>query len=114
MKQEWKLSEFKRLAEFAQQLSDPKNKAHALTYLENHDQARSVSRFASDALEHRLASSKMLATYLLTMSGSVILYQGQEVGMVNAPKDWDIDTEYKDVGTMCVSCPSFASRTHTC
>ncbi|KAG0666927.1 alpha-glucosidase mal12 [Rhodotorula mucilaginosa] len=100
LKQEWKLSEFKRLAEFAQQLADPKNKAHALTYLENHDQARSVSRFASDAPEHRLASSKMLATYLLTMSGSVILYQGQEIGMVNAPKDWDIDTEYKDVGTI--------------
>lgn len=115
LKQEWKLSEFKRLAEFAQQLADPKNKAHALTYLENHDQARSVSRFASDAPEHRLASSKMLATYLLTMSGSVILYQGQEIGMVNAPKDWDIDTEYKDVGTMCVSCFEFwplASHAH--
>ncbi|GAA5971316.1 hypothetical protein JCM8115_000995 [Rhodotorula mucilaginosa] len=100
MKKEWKLSEFKRLAEFAQQLADPKNKAHALTYLENHDQARSVSRFASDAPEHRLASSKLLATHLLTVSGSIIIYEGQEIGMINAPKDWDIETEYKDVCTI--------------
>ncbi|GAA5869405.1 hypothetical protein JCM3774_001445 [Rhodotorula dairenensis] len=100
MRQEWKLSDFKRISAFQQQLANPVNKAHALTYLENHDQARSISRFASDAPEHRLASSKMLATYLLTMSGSIIMYQGQEIGMINAPKDWDIDTEYKDVATI--------------
>ena len=119
MKKEWKLSEFKRLAEFAQQLADPKNKAHALTYLENHDQARSVSRFASDAPEHRLASSKLLATHLLTVSGSIIIYEGQEIGMINAPKDWDIETEYKDVCTMYVfpsifsQAPAIASVTET-
>ncbi|BGP40929.1 hypothetical protein JCM10449v2_004894 [Rhodotorula kratochvilovae] len=100
MAREWKLSDFKRLTAFAQQLADPEHKAHALTYLENHDQARSVSRFASDAPEHRLASSKLLATYLLTLSGSIILYQGQEIGMINAPKDWDIDAEYLDVNTI--------------
>lgn len=102
MKQDWALSEFKRISEFQQQLADPKNKAHALTYLENHDQARSISRFASDAPEHRLASSKMLATYLFTMSGSIIMYQGQEIGMINVPKHWDIDIDYKDVATLSV------------
>ncbi|GAA5844623.1 hypothetical protein JCM9279_002859 [Rhodotorula babjevae] len=100
MAKEWKLSEFKRIAAFAQQLADPEHKAHALSYLENHDQARSVSRFASDAPEHRLASSKLLATHLLTLSGSTIIYQGQEIGMINAPKEWDIDEEYLDVNTI--------------
>lgn len=146
MRTDWKLSEFKRLTAFMQQLADPEHKAHALTYLENHDQvcdsfpsmldlsrrrgltfalvplrappcqARCVSRFASDAPEHRLASSKMLATHLLTLSGSLIIYEGrascfpcrcpsapafltivttstEEIGMINAPKDWDIDQE---------------------
>lgn len=49
----WKLSDFKRLTAFGQQLAEPHHAAHALSYLENHDQARSVSRFASDAPEHR-------------------------------------------------------------
>ncbi|BGP20095.1 hypothetical protein JCM10213v2_008230 [Rhodosporidiobolus nylandii] len=100
IKKDWQLKDFKRLAAFAQQLADPKNRSHALSYIENHDQARCVSRFASDAPEHRLASSKLLATYLLGLSGSVIIYEGQEIGMINAPKSWDIDVEYKDVNTI--------------
>ncbi|POY75562.1 hypothetical protein BMF94_1465 [Rhodotorula taiwanensis] len=100
MRTSWKLSEFKRLAAFAQQLAEPKYNAHALSYMENHDQARSVTRFASDAPEHRVASAKMLATYLLSLSGSLIVYQGQEINTINAPKDWDIDAEYKDVCTI--------------
>ncbi|POY75559.1 hypothetical protein BMF94_1462 [Rhodotorula taiwanensis] len=96
----WKLSDFKRLTAFGQQLAEPQYAAHALSYLENHDQARSVSRFASDALEHRTVSAKLLATYLLTLSGSIIIYQGQEIGMINAGKDWDIEAEYKDLCTI--------------
>ncbi|GAA6008276.1 hypothetical protein JCM10207_000063 [Rhodosporidiobolus poonsookiae] len=100
MRKDYKLSEFKYWTEFSQELADPKLKAHALTYIENHDQARCISRFASDAPEHRLASSKLLATYLLTLSGSIIVYEGQEIGMINCPKDWSIEKEYKDVNTI--------------
>ncbi|GAA5901831.1 hypothetical protein JCM6882_008684 [Rhodosporidiobolus microsporus] len=100
MAREWSLVDWKRITEFMQQLADPQHNAHALTYIENHDQARCVSRFASDAPEHRLASSKLLATYLLTLSGSLIIYEGQEIGMINAPKDWSIEEEYKDVNTI--------------
>ncbi|GAA5917560.1 hypothetical protein JCM5296_004356 [Sporobolomyces johnsonii] len=100
MAREWKLPEFKHWTEFSQELAKPEHKAHALSYLENHDQARCVSRFASDAPEHRLASSKLMATYLLTLSGSIIIYEGQEIGMINCPKEWDIDAEYKDVNTI--------------
>ncbi|GAA5864103.1 hypothetical protein JCM8547_005135 [Rhodosporidiobolus lusitaniae] len=100
MRREWKLPDFKHWAEFSQRLADPENKAHALSYIENHDQARCVSRFASDAPEHRLASSKLMCTYLTSLSGSIIIYEGQEIGMINAPKDWDIAIEYKDVNTI--------------
>ena len=37
----------------------------------------------------------MLAIYLLTLSGTSFIYQGQEIGMINAEKDWDL-SEYKD------------------
>ena len=38
----------------------------------------------------------MLAMWLIGQTGSLFLYQGQEIGMVNAPREWDMD-EYKDV-----------------
>jgi len=55
-----------------------------------------VSRFAYDAPEWRAESAKMLAMWLIGQTGSLFLYQGQEIGMVNAPREWDMD-EYKDV-----------------
>ncbi|GAA5821069.1 hypothetical protein JCM11251_001947 [Rhodosporidiobolus azoricus] len=100
MPKSWSLRDWKRITEFMQELAKPEHKAHAMTYIENHDQARCVSRFASDVPEHRLASSKLMATYLLTLSGSLIIYQGQEIGMINCPKDWSIEEEYKDVNTI--------------
>lgn len=67
------------------------------TFLENHDQARSVTRWGNDTTEeNRVRSAKMLATLQATLSGTLFLYQGQELGMVNAPADWPVD-EYKDV-----------------
>ncbi len=65
-------------------------------FLENHDNGRSISRYASDEPQYREVSAKMLATMELTMTGTVFIYQGQEIGMINAPKEWPID-EYKDV-----------------
>jgi glycosidase len=68
-------------------------------YLENHDQPRSVTRFASDLPQHRAMSAKMLATFLGFQSGTVFVYQGQELGMVNVPRDWTID-QYRDLDTL--------------
>ena len=50
-------------------------------YLENHDQPRSVSRFGSSL--YREASSKLLATLLLTLRGTPFIYEGEEIGMTN-------------------------------
>ncbi|MDG5775442.1 alpha-glucosidase [Haloarculaceae archaeon H-GB2-1] len=51
-------------------------------FFENHDQPRSVSRFADDA-SYRYESATMLATLLLTLQGTPFIYQGQEIGMTN-------------------------------
>ena len=52
-------------------------------YLANHDQPRMVSRWGNDAPEYRVASSKMLSTFLLTMRGTPYYYYGDELGMTN-------------------------------
>ncbi|KAL2786765.1 glycoside hydrolase superfamily [Aspergillus keveii] len=65
-------------------------------YLENHDQGRSISRFASEKPEYRALSGKMLATFLGLQSGTPFIYQGQEIGVVNLPKTWKID-DYRDL-----------------
>jgi oligo-1,6-glucosidase len=38
----------------------------------------------------------MLALMLIGQTGTFFLYQGQEIDMVNAPKQWPIE-EYKDI-----------------
>lgn len=60
------------------------------------DQGRSVSRYASDAPEHRAHSAKMLALMLCALTGTLFIYQGQEIGMVNVPRSWPIE-EYRDI-----------------
>ena len=64
-------------------------------FLENHDQARSLNRFASTKPEFREKSAKMLATLLCCLTGTLFIYQGQEIGMTNIPTTWGIE-EIKD------------------
>ncbi|KAJ8100138.1 glycoside hydrolase superfamily [Lipomyces tetrasporus] len=86
----WKLSELKRIVNKWETYMYEHHGWNAL-YLENHDQGRSVSRFASDKPEFRAHAAKMLATFLGLQSGSVFVYEGQELGMANMPKSWGID-----------------------
>ncbi|HVM90107.1 MAG TPA: alpha-glucosidase [Puia sp.] len=53
-------------------------------FLANHDQARLVTRFGNDSPAFRELSSKMLATFLMTMRGTPYCYNGDELGMTNA------------------------------
>ncbi|EME76922.1 glycoside hydrolase family 13 protein [Pseudocercospora fijiensis CIRAD86] len=69
------------------------------TFIENHDLARSVSRFGDDGREWRERSAKLLAILFASLSGTLFVYQGQEIGMINIPKDWPIE-EYKDIGSI--------------
>ena len=62
-------------------------------YFENHDQARVISRWGNDK-EYRVECAKMFATLLHFMQGTPYIYQGEEIGMVNA--DYSID-EFDDI-----------------
>jgi oligo-1,6-glucosidase len=63
-------------------------------YFGNHDQPRAVSRFGDDG-EHRTASAKTLATVLHLHQGTPYVYQGDELGMANAPLN--AITDYRDI-----------------
>jgi len=54
-------------------------------YWNNHDQPRVVSRFGDDGPRHRTRSATMLATILHLHRGTPYIYQGEELGMANAP-----------------------------
>ena len=62
-------------------------------YLENHDQPRVVSRWGNDTC-YRKECAKAYATILHGMKGTPYVYQGEEIGMVNASYELD---EYEDV-----------------
>ncbi|ORY63311.1 maltase [Pseudomassariella vexata] len=92
---DWRLSELKKAVENTQGLIMGTD-AWTTSFLENHDQGRSISRFASDKPENRVQAGKMLALMNATLSGTLFVYQGQEIGMVNMPQSWGIE-EYKDI-----------------
>jgi oligo-1,6-glucosidase len=94
----FRLTEFKSAIAVSQHLVLGTD-AWATVFLENHDQARSISRYASDSPVHRVASGKLLSMLLATLTGTLYIYQGQEIGMINAPESWPIE-EYKDVESL--------------
>lgn len=66
-------------------------------FCENHDNGRAVSRFGDPSTpELWAASAKTLGLWQATLTGTLFLYQGQELGMKNMPADWGME-EYKDV-----------------
>lgn len=67
-------------------------------YIQNHDQARAVSRFGNDSPAWRATSAKMLAMLEIAQTGTLYVYEGEEIGMANGPRSWPIE-EYKDIAT---------------
>ena len=66
-------------------------------YWSNHDQPRPVSRFGDDGA-HRAASAKTLATVLHLHQGTPYVYQGDELGMANAP--FAAIGDFRDIQTL--------------
>jgi len=91
----WTLPELKRIVAKWQVFIEGTD-GWTTVFCENHDNGRSVSRYGNDAPEWREKSSKMLAVAFAAQTGTLFLYQGQEIGMINAPKEWSVE-EYKDV-----------------
>lgn len=65
-------------------------------FMENHDQGRTVSRYCDDSDAYRMKSAKLLAAHMALQSGTVFVYQGQELAQANVPESWGLD-EYKDI-----------------
>lgn len=63
-------------------------------FWENHDQPRSVSRYADDSAKYHDVSAKMLATCIHMMQGTPYVYQGEEIGMTNVQFPLE---EYEDI-----------------
>ncbi|CZR62401.1 probable alpha-glucosidase (maltase) [Phialocephala subalpina] len=95
---QWKMSTLKDIVNKWQTFMIENDGWNAL-YLENHDQSRTVSRWGSDLPEFRVVSAKMFATFMALQAGTVFVYQGQELGMVNLPLSRDI-SEYRDLETL--------------
>ncbi|CZR55951.1 probable alpha-glucosidase (maltase) [Phialocephala subalpina] len=92
---EFKLSTLRLLTKFWQEAM-PKFGGWNSVYMDNHDSGRSLSRYASDLPEFRERAAKMLATYLGSLSGTLFLLQGQEIGTANVPREWGIE-DYVDI-----------------
>ncbi len=52
-------------------------------FVENHDNPRSVSRYCDDSDAYREYGAKLLALMQTTLSGTLFVYQGEELGMRN-------------------------------
>ncbi len=66
-------------------------------YWDNHDQARAVSRFGDDRAWWR-ESATLLATVLHLHRGTPYVYQGEEIGMTNAP--FAVLEDYRDIESL--------------
>ena len=63
-----------------------KNGGWETQHFSNHDSPRQVSVYGAEGA-YRKASARLLAVLLLTTPGTPILYQGEEIGMVNVCYD---------------------------
>ncbi|KAH6841148.1 glycoside hydrolase superfamily [Chaetomium sp. MPI-CAGE-AT-0009] len=93
--EEWKLPQFKNIVAKWQQFIEGTD-GWTTVFCENHDQGRSVSRYASDAAHERAPSAKLLSLMLCALTGTLFVYQGQEIGMINVPASWPIES-YRDI-----------------
>ena len=87
-------------------------------FLGNHDFARMVSRFGNDR-QYREVSAKLLAMLLLSMRGTVFLYQGDEIGMTNVAfpsihdyNDIETITSYKEAEQAGMDMDEFLKIVH--
>jgi Glycosidases len=67
-------------------------------YWNNHDQPRTVSRFATDDPKYRVKAAKMLGTTLHMMQGTPYVYEGEEIGMTNV--HYTKLSQYEDVESL--------------
>ena len=94
----WQLKDLKSTITKWQQSLSFSSGAWQTVFLESHDAARSVSRFGDRAADNRFKVAKILAMLETTLSGTLFMHQGQEIGMANLQDDIPIE-EYLDIET---------------
>ena len=93
--QPWTVGRFMEIIEKWQ--TGLEDRACPANFLANHDQPRPLSRFG-DEVRYRYESATLLAALLLSLTGTVFLYYGDEIGMTNAAYP-DLQS-YRDVDTL--------------
>lgn len=91
----WNANDLKSIINRLQRLMLDRNGWNSI-FVENHDQPRSVSRYTDDSDQWRDFGAKLLSILQTTLSGTLYVYQGEELGMRNFPASWSIE-EYKDI-----------------
>ena len=94
----WDVKEMKSIISRWQRVMIEKDGWNSV-FIENHDNPRSVSRYTDDSDKWRAYGAKLLALMQTTLGGTLFVYQGEEIGMRNAPTSWSMD-EYKDIETV--------------
>jgi glycosidase len=89
----WDARDIKRITNRFQRLMIERHGWNAI-YYENHDNPRAVSHYADDSDEFREFGAKLICMNQITLSGTLYVYQGQELGMRNIPESWGAE-EYK-------------------
>lgn len=82
MLREWELPELKCvITEWQTTLIN--NGGWNTVWMENHDQPRGISRFTTNNPRFRATCAKLLGLWQFTLQGTNLIFQGQELGMVN-------------------------------
>lgn len=71
--------------------------AWTTVFMENHDQPRSINRFLTNDMKWHSKAGSLLAMLSGSLSGTLFIYQGQEIGMTNMPDWWD-ESHLRDPG----------------
>lgn len=95
---DWDVKEMKSIVSRWQNVMIERNGWNSV-FIENHDNPRSVTRYTDDSDEWRDKCAKLLALMQTTLGGTIFVYQGEEIGIRNAPMEWD-PSEYKDIETV--------------
>lgn len=92
----WSTADFKRKL-FSTQIAF-QNSGWGTTFIENHDQPRSITKLILDSTYHNDIGAKALANMYFFLRGTPFIYQGQEIGMLNFERESIL--EFDDVSSI--------------
>ena len=83
----WQPNDLKKLIDESQEIIEQTPGGWSANFLENHDQPRSVSKYIKDS-EYQVngIGAKALAMMYFFLRGCPFIYQGQELGIINAKR----------------------------